>query len=148
MSALKERIESDIKAAMLARDEIRRDTLRMVLSSIKNKRIELGKDLDDAAVLGVLSTAVKSRRDSAEQYEKAGRQELADKELAEIHVIEGYLPKQLGEDETRTIVEGLVQSLGIESKKDIGRLMKAVMAEHKGQVDGKLVQRLAGELLS
>ena len=133
---------------MRAGDALRRDTLRMVLANVKNKAIEVGKDLGDDEVLAVLASAVKSRKDSEEQYRKAGRDELAEQEAAEIAVIQGYLPKMLGEDETREIVRSLIGDLGIESKKDMGQLMKAVMKDHKGVVDGKLVQRFASEILT
>ena len=145
---LRERIEADIKEAMKSGETVTRDTLRMVLSALKNKRIEKGDELDEGAELAVLSTAVKSRQDSADQYDKAGREDLRDKERAEIAVIQKYLPKMLGEEETRALVERTVGELGLSSKKEIGRLMKAVMAEHRGAVDGKVVQRIAGELLA
>lgn len=143
-----ERIEADLKDAMRSGEAFKRDTLRMVLAALKNKRIEAGKDLDTAAQLAVISSAAKTRADSASQYEEAGRPELAKKEREEIEFIQIYLPRQLDESEVRAIVEGKVTELGISSKKDMGQLMKAVMADHKGKLDGKLVQRLAGELLA
>lgn len=140
-------VEADIKAAMLARENLRRDTLRMALAAMKNKRIELGRDLEDADVLAVLASAVKSRQDSAEQYDKAERSDLADKERVEIGLLQGYLPRQLDEDETRRIVTELMTELNVQSKQELGKVMKAVMARHKGQIDGKLVQRIAAESL-
>jgi len=145
---MRERIEADVKTAMRERNELARDTLRMVLAAMKNRRIELGEDLDEEQELAVLMQSVKSRKDSAEQYQKAGREELAAKELAEIGIIESYLPRQLGEEETREIVASLVAELGLTSKKELGVLMKQIMARHKGRVDGKLVQRFAGEILA
>ena len=154
---LEQRLNDDVKQAMRDKNEVARDTLRMVLASLKNRVVELrterGSDagetaLTDDDVLAVLAKAVKSRKESVVEYEKAGREELAAKERAEIAVIEGYLPKQLDADETRNIVSGLIDELGISSKKDIGQLMKAVMAKHKGTIDGKLVQQVASELLS
>jgi uncharacterized protein YqeY len=148
--SLYETIQNDVKSAMKAGDTERRDTLRMVVSAIKNKAIDSGGDrgeVDDETVLSVLLSAVKSRTDSAEQYKAAGREELAAKELSEIEVIQGYLPKQLTEEETRALVEKTIAEVGAESKKDLGKVMKAIMATHKGQVDGKLIQRFAGELL-
>ena len=99
-------------------------------------------------MLVVLAKAVKSRKESVTEYDKAGRTELADKERAEIEVIETYLPAQLSAEETRGIVQGLVTELGISSKKDMGQLMKALMAKYKGTVDGKLAQQAASEFLS
>ena len=127
---------------------MRRDTLRMLLAALKNKRIEIGEDLDEPAQLAVLTSAAKTRADSAQQYDAAGRPELADKERSEIEIIQAYLPRQLDEDEVRAIVEAKIAELGVSSKKDMGQLMKAVMADHKGKLDGKLVQRLAGERLA
>lgn len=144
---VRETLDADLKTAMRGGDTLSRDTLRMVLAGVKNKRIEAGEELSEEQVLAVLASAVKSRKDSAAQFDEAGRPELAVKERAEIDVIERYLPQQLSEAETRTLVEGLVGELGITTKRELGKLMKAVMAEHKGRVDGKLVQRFAGELL-
>jgi len=146
--SLQATLENDLKDAMRAGETLKRDTLRMVISALKNKRIELGEDLNDAAEMAVLMTAGKTRKESAQQFDDAGRPELAEKERSELAVIEDYLPKQLGEDEVRAIVEAKISELGLSSKKDMGQVMKAVMAGHKGTVDGKLVQRLAGELLS
>ena len=145
--AVRETLEADMRQAMRDRNELARDTLRMVISALQNKRIELGEDLTEEQELGVLSSAVKSRTDSAEQYDQAERPELAEKERAEIGIIEAYLPKKLSEEATSDLVRGLVSELGLSSKKEIGRLMKEMMSRHRGQVDGKLVQRLASELL-
>ena len=146
--SIQDRITEDVKAAMRAGEALRRDTLRMLVSSFKNRRIELGRELSEADELGVLTTAVKSRTDSAQQYDRAGRAELAEKERAEIEVIQVYLPAQLDEAEVGRIVKAKVEELGVTSKKELGKVMKAVMAEHKGAVDGKLVQRLAAELVA
>jgi len=144
---LLDQLDGDMKSAMKAGDALKRDTLRMVMAAMKNKRIEKGEELDDAAQLAVLMSAVKQRKDSAEQYRQGGRPELADKEESEITVIEGYLPKQMSEDDTRAAVQQAIESTGAASKQDLGKVMKAVMAEHRGVVDGKTVQRLAAELL-
>ena len=146
--ALKEKVESDVKQAMREGNVLARDTLRMVLSAFKNRRIELGQELDIDQETAVLRSAVKSRMDSAEQFDKGGRPELAEKERAEISVLRGYLPEELGEDETREIVTRIAGELGLTSKKEMGQLMKGVMAEYKGRVDGKVVQRIAADLLA
>lgn len=145
--SLAERIRTDLVQAMRDGDALRRDTLRMVLSSLKNRRIEAGEELDETQVQAVLSGAVKSRKDSAEQFDQAQRPELAEKERSEIALIEIYLPAQLSEDETRALVVAKVAELELTTKSQLGHLMKAVMAEHRGEVDGKTVQRLAAELL-
>jgi len=144
---IRERIEADLKAAMRARDEITRDTLRMVLSVLKKREIDEDSPTTDADSLAALKGAAKMRQDAASQFESAGREDLARKERAEMEVIARYLPKQKSEQEVRAIVAGLVDELEIRSKQDLGKLMKAVMSRHKGEVDGKLVQRIAGELV-
>ena len=141
-------VQSDLKDAMRAGDVVTRETLRMVLSALKNRRIELIADLSPAEELAVLTKQVKSREDSATQYDAAGRPELAARERAEIEVIRRYLPEQLSDEAVRELVERTIATVGASSKKDIGAVMKAILAEHKGKVDGKLVQRLASELLS
>jgi len=146
--SLKDQVEADLKDAMRAKNELARDTLRMALADLKNKRIELGEDLDEATELAVLKRAVKTRIESAELYEKAAREDLAQKERAEIGVLEGYLPKTLSEEQTRELVKETIEELGLSSKKDMGALMKALMARHKSEVDGKTVQKVAGEFLS
>jgi len=137
--ALLERINGDLKKAMLERDEVTRDTLRMIKSELLT--------LDNPDELAVLSRAVKSRRDSIKSYVDGGRQDLADKEQAEIEVIERYLPKQLGEAEARDAVAAIIEELGLSSKKDLGQVMKEVKARYPGQIDGKLASSIAGKLL-
>jgi len=145
--SLFEELQAALKQAMLAKDEVQRETLRMVIAGCKNAKIELGRELEDADVQKVITKAVKSRQDSAEQYAAAGRPELAERERAEIAVLEGYLPQLMDEDTTRQAVQAIVSDLGLESKKDMGRLMKELMARHKGQVDGRIANRCANELL-
>ena len=145
--SIQERLAEDLKSAMRAGDVTTRGTIRMVLAALQNRRIELGEDLDEGAVLLVLNKAVKSRQDSIEQFEAAGRSDLAEKERAEAEVVRRYLPRGLSEEEVREIVRAKVEELGLDSRKQFGQLMKSVMAEGKGRVDGKVVQRIAGEFL-
>jgi uncharacterized protein YqeY len=146
-AALETQIQDDMKSAMRAGETLRRDTLRMLIAALKNERIDKGADLDEDSVLAVVRRGVKSRKDSAQQYRDAGRDELADKEEAEIAVLEGYLPQMLDEAATIAAVEAAIAETGASEKCDLGKVMKAVMAAHKGLVDGKLVNRLAGERL-
>ena len=141
------KIQEDLKTAMRAKNEVARDTLRMVVSEMKNTRIELQRDLEEADELAVLARCVKTRRDSVEQYQQHGRPELAEKELAEIAVIEGYLPAQMGPDEARSAVRAAIEETGAKSMKDMGLVMKSLMAKHKGLIDGKAAQQLLKELL-
>ncbi|MGB5350573.1 MAG: GatB/YqeY domain-containing protein [Polyangiales bacterium] len=137
--SLLEQINADLKKAMLERDVVTRDTLRMVKSELLT--------LDKPDDLAVLSRAVKSRRDSIKSYVEGGRQDLADKEQAEIEVIERYLPKQLSEDEAREAIAAIVEELGVSTKKELGRVMKEIKARFAGQVDGRLASSIAGQLL-
>lgn len=141
------KLQDDLKQAMKAGDTLTRDTLRLVITELKRKELELARSLEPGEELAVLQKCVKSREDSVAQYQAAGRADLVERERGEIAVIQRYLPRLLGEDETRTLVQRTITQLGLGSKKDLGQLMKAVLSEHKGQVDGKLVQRLAAELL-
>jgi len=145
--SLAKRIQTDLVQAMRDGDKLRRDTLRMVISNLKNRRIENGKELDEAEAQAVVAAAVKSRKDSAEQFAQAERPELAEKERAEIALIEVYLPAQLSDEDTAKLVAAKVAELELTTKSQLGQLMKAVMAEHRGEVDGKTVQRLAAQLL-
>jgi uncharacterized protein YqeY len=138
--ALLEKIDADLKTAMLARDEVTRDTLRMIKSELLT--------LENPDELAVLSRAVKSRRESIKSYVEGGRQDLADKEQAEIEVIERYLPKQLSEDEAREAIAKIIEELGLSSKKDLGQVMREIKARYPGQVDGKLASSIAATLLS
>ena len=145
---LQRRIEADLKQAMRDRAEIARDTLRMVLSELKSKGIDAGRELTPDEEQAVLLRAVKTRQESVVQFEQGGRKDLAERERAEIAVVQGYLPQALSEDETRAVVRDLIAELGVTSKKDVGVAMKALMARHKGRVDGRLAQKLIGEMLT
>lgn len=144
---LKERIDRDLRKAILARDEVARDTLRMVKSEFTRREIELGGELPDDEAVKVLQRAVKSRNESIEQYEQGGRADSADRERREVQIIEQYLPRTLDEGETRAAVSGLVSELGLSGKRDMGRLMKELRARHGVELDMKLASRIAGELL-
>lgn len=146
--SLRETLEADIKTAMRSGDATVRDTLRMVVASIKQSEIDLGRDMTDEEVQRVLATARKTRVDAAEQFEAAGRTELAANERAQIEVVVGYLPKQLDADTLRGVVTELIAELGATSSKDKGVVMKELMSRHRGSVDGKAAQQILGELLS
>jgi uncharacterized protein YqeY len=144
---LKERIAAELKEAMKARDELKVSTLRLIHSAIKNKEIDERKPLEDEGVLAVLSTAAKQRRESIEQYEKGGRADLADKEKAELVIIQTFMPEQLGRDEVAALVRDAIAETSASGAKDMGKVMKALMPKVKGKADGKLVNELVKELL-
>ena len=137
-----DQIQKDITDAMKARDEQRLSTLRMVKTALKNREIDKMAPLDDAESQQVLSTLIKQRKDSIEQFTKGGRQEMADKEAAEIKIIEAYLPKAAGNDEIIAGVKAVIAEMGAPTMKDMGSVMKAAMARFAGagmRVDGKVV---------
>jgi len=143
--SLPEQIQKDITAAMKARDEARLSTLRMVKAALKNREIEKMAPLDDKEAQQVLSTLIKQRKDSVEQFTKGGRQEMADKEAAEIKLIETYLPKAAGEEEIVAGVRAVIGEMGSPTMKDMGTVMKNVMARFAAtgmRVDGKQVSEV------
>jgi hypothetical protein len=146
--ALKERLDQDLKTAMREKAQLRLDTIRMLKSAIKYREIELMKPLDDAGVEGVVATEIKRRRDSVEQYKAGNRQDLADKEAAEIAILQAYLPQQLTEAELRAKVEEAVKKVGAQGPKDMGAVMKALLPEVQGRAEGKLVSELVKARLS
>ena len=145
--SLKAKLEADLKQAMLAKNELVRDVLRLILAEFKRLELQEGKTITPEIEQDVLLKAVKTRQQSIDEFTKAGRSDLAEKEKAEQAIVQSYLPKGLSEEETRAIIQATIAELKITSKKDIGMLMKPLMAKYKGQIDGKAVQRIAGELL-
>jgi uncharacterized protein YqeY len=140
--SLVEQIQKDITAAMKARAEQRLSTLRMVKTALKNREIDKMAPLDDKESQAVLITLIKQRKESVEQFTKGGRQEMADKEAAEIVLIETYLPKAAGETEVVAGVKAVIAEMGSPDMKDMGTVMKNVMARFSGagmRVDGKIV---------
>jgi uncharacterized protein YqeY len=148
---LSDQIQKDITTAMKARDEARLSTLRMVKSALKNREVEKMAPLDDKESQQVLSTLIKQRKDSVEQFTKGGRQEMADKEAAEIVLIESYLPKAAGEAEIAAGVKDVIAEMGSPTMKDMGTVMKNAMAKFAAQgmrVDGKVVSDAAKKELA
>jgi uncharacterized protein len=138
--SISEQIQKDMVAAMKSRAELRLSTLRMVKSALKNREIEKRAPLDDHEALQVLGTMIKQRKDSIEQFTRGGRQDLADKEAAEVALIETYMPRALGEEEITATVRATIAEMGSPTMKDMGAVMKNVMAKFSGaRVDGKLV---------
>src|SRR5512133_2838485 len=139
---LKDRLDQDLKTAMREKAQLRLDTIRMLKSAIKYREIELMKPLDDAGILGVISSEVKRRRDSVEQFRAGNRPDLADKEDAEIAILQGFLPQQLTAEELVAKVDAAVKQVGAQGMKDMGAVMKALMPEVQGRADGKAVSDL------
>ena len=143
------KLQEDIKEAMKARDQEKLLALRTLSSDIKKIAIDAGRrDPSDEDVLAAVARAIKQREDSADQFRNAGRDELAERESAQVAWIRAYQPVQLTEDEIRAIVSEVVSETGASSKKDMGKVMAALMPRVKGKADGKLVQSVANSLLS
>ena len=147
--SLKQQIISDLTASMKAQDAARTSTLRMVKAGMMNREIEKGGELDDEELMKLLRSMVKQRKDSVEQFEKGARQELADKEKAEIVVIEAYLPQAASQEEIEQAVSAAIAETGASSMKDMGKVMKAAQAQLTGKnADGRTVSDIVKLRLS
>jgi uncharacterized protein YqeY len=141
--SLKQQVIADLTASMKAQDAARTSTLRMVKAAVMNREIEKGGEMDDEEMMKLLRSLVKQRRDSVEQFEKAGRQELADKEKAEITVIEVYLPQAASRAEIEAAVAAAITETGAGSMKDMGKVMKSAQAALAGKnADGRTVSEI------
>jgi hypothetical protein len=136
-----------MKQAMKDQDKFRLSTIRMVRAAIKNQEIELRRPLEDNEVIDILSREVKMRRDSLQDFMKAGRDDLVKDTSAEIDIISQYLPQQLTEEEIKAIVTQTMQETGVSSKAEMGKLMGALMPKVKGRADGKQVNQIVQQLL-
>lgn len=146
---LKSRIQDDVKSAMRARERERLNALRLIWAAIKQKEVDDRVDLDDKAVIAVLEKMIKQRRDSFEQYEKAGRDELAAREAFEIEVIQSYMPAAMDDAEVEALIDAAVTATGASSMKDMGKVMGALKAKMQGRADmgavgAKVKARLGG----
>ena len=150
--ALKEQIAKDIKSAMKAKDKIRLETVRSIKKVIIEKEVELrgkGKDaLSPEDEIQVLVQQAKQRKDSIEQYSKAGREDLAEKEKAELAVIETYLPEQMSDEEVEKVIVDVIAKVGATTAKDFGKVMGSAMKELKGKADGKKIQAIVKSKLN
>jgi len=145
--SLKERLFEDMKFAMKSRDAVRLSTIRLTLNAIKNKELEQGGELDNTVLADIVSRSIKQRRDSAAQYRQAGREELADKEEAEIAVLVEYLPEQISEEELRSMCVKAVEESGASDMTQIGAVMKLLMPKVKGRADGTMVNKMVKQIL-
>lgn len=135
MTTLKERINEDMKAAMRAKETDKLGTIRMLTAAIKQKEVDERVDLDDAGVVAIVDKQLKQRKDSIEAFQKAGRQDLADKEIAEVAVLQAYLPARLSADEVAAEVKAIVAELGAKGPGDMGKVMGAAKQKLAGKAD-------------
>ena len=147
--SLKQRLLADLTASMKAQEALRTSTLRMAKAALQNREIEKGGELDEEEMAKLLRSLVKQRHDSVEQYEKGGRQELADKEKAEIEILEQYLPQSASPEEIEAAVAAAVSETGASSMKDMGKVMKAAQAALAGKnADGRMVSEVVKSKLA
>lgn len=146
--SLLELLNSDMKQALKDKDKTKLSVIRMVKSAIQNEQIKNGKELTDDQILTVLNRELKQRRDSLQEFKKAGREDLVSGIEAELKVLSAYMPEQLSETELREIIQQVIAELGASSKKEMGQVMGTVMPKVKGRADGTLVNKLVQEYLS
>ncbi|MFT8317550.1 MAG: GatB/YqeY domain-containing protein [Sporolactobacillus sp.] len=146
--SLIDRLNTDMKEAMKAREKARLSVIRMLKASLHNESIKIGNPLSDDEALAVLTRELKQRKDSLQEFENAGRQDLVDEVSVEIAIVQSYMPEQLSEDELQSIVDETISEVGAASKADIGKVMKAIMPKVKGRADGGLINRLVRSKLS
>ena len=148
MSALFTRLQNELNSARKAQDKPQTLLLSTIISDAKNKKIELMRDLTDDDVVDVLRKGIKRRRESVEMYDKAGRTELADKERAEIAILQEFLPEQIGEDELRTMVRAAIEETGASSARDLGRVMGVLSPRTRGRADGRTLSGMVAQELA
>jgi len=144
----KESLQKDLKEAIRSKDDVRKRALRMVLSAIKLVEIDRRASLDEPTILGILQREVKSRQETIEEAKQAGRNDLVASTLAEIEVLQVYLPQPLGEDELTELVQRAIEEVGATTSQDMGKVMKALMPQIQGRADGKIASDLVRGLLS
>ena len=145
---MQDRLEADLKTALKSGDKRRVSTLRLLLAALKNERIQAQRALTGEEVEAAIRRAIKQRREAIEQYERGGRKDLVDSESEELAILQGYLPQGLTEAEVEQAVRDVMAEKGFTSVKDVGLVMKELMARHRGRLDGKLAQEIARRLLS
>ena len=145
---IQDEISSALKDAMRQRDEAKLASLRSVLTAIKNKEKEVRRTLEDPEVISLISTQIKQRKESIDQYRKAGREDLAGIEESEMHILQAYMPEALSTEEMSQALDEVISEVGAVSIKDMGKVMKAAMAKLAGRADGRVINEMVREKLS
>ncbi len=145
---LKQTLLSDLKGAMKSKDSLKVDTLRLLISEIKNKEIDLREELGDGAITALLTTQIKRRKEAAGMFEQGGRADLKEKEEKEMAILQGYLPEQVGEEELKQRIQAVIAETGAQGLKDMGNVMKVVVPEFKGKAEGDQIRKIVTELLA
>ena len=144
---LKENLLSDMKAALKARNSLKLNTIRGLISEIKNREIDLRRKLDSDEIISLVSTQIKKRKEAATMFEEGGRSDLSEKENQEMIILQEYLPEQVSEQELKDRIQKVILELGIVDIKDLGRIMKIVIPEFKGRADNGKIRDLVAECL-
>jgi uncharacterized protein len=145
---LKEKLLSDMKGAMKAKDTLRLNTIRCIISAVKNQEIDLKKELQDEDILPLITREVKKRKEAAALFEQGGRTDLMEKEKQEHVILQAYLPEQVSEEDLRKRIQEVIAETGAEGMKDFGKIMKVLVPEFKGKADNALIKDLAGEYMN
>ncbi|MFQ5472782.1 MAG: GatB/YqeY domain-containing protein [Dehalococcoidia bacterium] len=146
--SLKDQLSEDLKDALRQQDEVRKTTVRMAMTAIKNAEVESGKPLDDQGVIAVLAKEAKQRRDSVEAFKDAGREDLVDKENAELQILEAYLPETMGRDDIIAAAKEAIATVGAIGPADKGKVMSTLMPKLAGRAEGREINEVVTELLS
>ena len=145
---LKQTLLSDLKEGMKSKDSLKVDTLRLIVSEIKNREIGLREELGDEAITALLTTQIKKRKEAAKMFEQGGRTDLKEKEEKEMAIIQVYLPEQVGEEELKQRIQAVITETGAQGPKDMGKVMKVVVPEFKGKAEGDQIRNIVTELLA
>jgi hypothetical protein len=145
--SLKENLLSDIKGALKAKESLKLNTIRGLISEIKNREIDLRRELGGDEITSIISTQIKKRKEAAALFKKGGRNDLFEQESQEMVILQEYLPEQVSEDELRRRVQEVITELGIAEMKDLGRVMKVIIPEFKGRADNGQIKNLVAECL-
>lgn len=146
--SLVDRLNQDMKQAMKAKDKVRLSVIRMIKTSLQNESIKHGKELSEDEALTVLTRELKQRKDSLQEFERAGRQDLIDSVQEEIAIVNSYMPEQLSADELQTLIDETISEVGAKTKADMGKVMKAIMPKVKGRADGSQISHLVQSQLN
>ena len=148
MAALLDKLKSDLKEAMKAKDSFKRDTIRFLLSAIKQVEVDTRKELSDEDIIKIIQKSVKQREDAAQQYKEGGREDLYEKETKEAEILKSYLPKQLSDEELEAELKKIIEEVGATSMKDMGKVMGAATKKLAGKADGKRINLTVKKLLA
>ncbi len=146
--SLKEQLKNDLKEAMKAKDNFKRDTIRFLMSAIKQVEVDTRKELSDEDIIKIIQKSVKQREDAAQQYKEGGREDLYEKEMKEAEILRSYLPKQLSDEELEAELKVIIEEVGATSLKDMGKIMGVATKKLAGKADGKRINQTVKKLLA